>query len=123
MQLNTAVRPTTEAGIAAVTAEKMALIAQKIGFGAEVIADYPTKAGKPGAAVEHSISGQAACATDHECRHSILSMLKRRPCSLEDICSGLNMQASEALKHIAVLLELEQIVAEQKGGKIFYKAK
>jgi wyosine [tRNA(Phe)-imidazoG37] synthetase (radical SAM superfamily) len=108
VQLNTAVRPTNEAGIAAVSAEKLAIIARKIGFGAEVIADYlVTKSAGNG----------------HADRHSILAMLKRRPCSLDDICSGLKIHRNEAIKHLTSLLDLGVIVSEKKGAAVFYKIK
>jgi len=110
VQLNTAVRPTTEPGIAAVTAEKMAIIAEKIGFGAEVIADYPAKA----AVVSHL--GRAT-------REGVLEMLQRRPCSLEDVASGLNIRKNDALTHINALLSLGLVVEDKKGDKLFYKVK
>jgi wyosine [tRNA(Phe)-imidazoG37] synthetase (radical SAM superfamily) len=108
VQLNMAVRPTTEAGIAAVTAEKMAIITEKIGFGTEVIADYP----------------QAMFASDrHIDRDSILALLHRHPCSLDDVCSGLDISYDEASKHLTALVDLCLVVSEQKSDKIFYKVK
>jgi wyosine [tRNA(Phe)-imidazoG37] synthetase (radical SAM superfamily) len=108
VQLNTAVRPTAEPGIVAISTEKLRIIAQKIGFNAEVIADYPQA---------------EATAGDHASRHSVLATLKRRPCSLDDICSGLNINRSEAVKQLGVLLNLGVIISEERGGKVFYKAK
>jgi len=108
VQLNTAVRPTTEPGIAAIAAQKLAIIAEKIGLDAEVIADYPAM---------HLAAG---CHID---RDSVLAMLERRPCSLEDVASGLNIHLNEASKHLAGLLKLGLIISEEKGGKVFYKVK
>ena len=108
VQLNTAVRPTTEAGIAAVAAEKMAIIAKKIGFNAEVIADYPK---------------EKFTSDRHIDRDSVLALLHRHPCSLDDVCSGLTIDHNEASKHLTALLELGIIISEQKGDKFFYKVK
>jgi wyosine [tRNA(Phe)-imidazoG37] synthetase (radical SAM superfamily) len=108
VQLNTAVRPTTEPGIAAVAAQKLATIAEKIGFNAEVIADYPQA---------------KAAAGGHIDRDSVLSMLQRRPCSLADVASGLNIHQLEASKHLAELLKLGLVAEEKKGDKVFYKVK
>lgn len=108
VQLNTAVRPTTEPGIAAVTAQKLAIIAEKIGFGAEVIADYPAT--------------HLAAASSGD-RNSILEMLHRRPCSLDDVASGLNIHRNEANKHISTLIATGLVISEQKGDKVFYKVK
>jgi predicted ArsR family transcriptional regulator len=53
---------------------------------------------------------------------ALLSMLKRRPCSLDDICSGLGIGHNEALKHISHLQQRGVINYEQKDGRIFFKA-
>jgi wyosine [tRNA(Phe)-imidazoG37] synthetase (radical SAM superfamily) len=108
VQLNTAVRPTAERRIEAVAAQKLALIAQKIGFGAEVIADYPAT---------HLTADRLAD------RDSILAMLKRRPCSIDDIFKGLNISPSEAVKHITALVGAGLVISEEKNGRLFYKAK
>jgi wyosine [tRNA(Phe)-imidazoG37] synthetase (radical SAM superfamily) len=108
VQLNTAVRPTTEPGIAAVAAQKLAIIAEKIGFNAEVIADYP----------------QTKITADQQInKDSVLAMLQRRPCSLDDISSGLNIHRNEANKHISSLIAAGLVISEQKGDKVFYKVK
>jgi len=116
VQLNTAVRPTTEPGVAAVAAEKMVLIAEKIGFSAEVIADYPAK-------TTASKGDQPVAPIDRATHESVLEMLQRRPCSLDDVASGLNIHRNEASKHLAELLKLGLIAEEKKGDKVFYKVK
>jgi predicted transcriptional regulator len=49
-------------------------------------------------------------------------MLKRRPCSLNDISIGLGMNRNEALKYITTLVKQDKITAEQVADKTFYKA-
>ena len=51
----------------------------------------------------------------------IVEMLKRRPCSAEDIASGLKIPKIEALKHIEELIKSGKIEAVRQGGSIYYK--
>ncbi|MCJ7729727.1 MAG: radical SAM protein [Sedimentisphaerales bacterium] len=107
VQLNTAVRPTADPAIRKVDAEKLQTIARWIGEGCEVVADLP---------LHHNAERVHSRAED------ILSMLKRRPCSLNDICSGLGINSNEALKHITDLQHRGLIDPEEKNGKTFFKA-
>ncbi len=85
IQLNTAVRPTAETGIKRLNPEKLQAIAKQLGEKCEVAADF-----SPGRCGKH-IESRA---------EDVLSMLKRRPCSLNDICSGLGIRSNEALKYV-----------------------
>jgi wyosine [tRNA(Phe)-imidazoG37] synthetase (radical SAM superfamily) len=107
VQLNTAVRPTADPAIKKVDAEKLEIIARQIGDGCEVVADLPPR---------HSIKDM------HSTSEDILSMLKRRPCSLNDISSGLGIPPNEALKHITELQHRGLIDSEEKDGRTFFKA-
>ena len=107
VQLNTAVRPTADPAIRKVDAEKLEIIARRIGEGCEVVADFPPR---------HSIKDM------HGTSEDILSMLKRRPCSLDDICSALGISSNEALKHITDLQHRRLIDSEVKNGRTFFKA-
>jgi len=106
IQLNTAVRPTTHAGIKRVDTEKLEAIAAELGKKCEVVADF----------------SQQRCAEHIESKaEDVLSMLKRRPCSLADICSGLGIGRNEALKYIGHLQRRGVISSEEKDGRIFFK--
>ena len=108
VQLNTAVRPATEPGIGAATPFKLAEIAARLGGGAEVIADFAhTRHAKP---IENV-------------QENILAMLKRRPCSLDDICSSLALTPNEAIKHISLLQQNNTIESEQKNDVVFFYVK
>ena len=107
VQLNTAVRPTADPAIKKVDAEKLEIIARQIGDGCEVVADLPPR---------HSIKDM------HGTSEDILSMLKRRPCSLNDISSGLGIPPNEALKHITELQHRGLIDSEVKNDRTFFKA-
>jgi wyosine [tRNA(Phe)-imidazoG37] synthetase (radical SAM superfamily) len=107
IQLNTAVRPTAETDIKRPSAEKLRAIAAQLGQKCEVVADFQLR---------------------HRSKHiesrveDVLSMLKRRPCSLNDICSSLGIRRNEALKYISQLQHLKVIGSEQQNGITFFKA-
>jgi wyosine [tRNA(Phe)-imidazoG37] synthetase (radical SAM superfamily) len=107
VQLNTAVRPTAEPGIKSIDAEKLQAIAEELGEKCEVIADF-----SPAGQGRH-IEGKA---------EDLLSMLKRRPCSLSDICSALGISRDEALKYITHFQQQGVLNSEKKDGVIFFKA-
>jgi len=107
IQLNTAVRPTADAGIKRLDAEKLRAIAEELGDKAEVVADF-----SPGRCGKHIERGA----------EDVLSMLKRRPCSLNDICSGLGIHHNEALKYVTHFQQQGFVHSERKDGTTFFKA-
>jgi len=108
VQLNTAVRPTTEAGAGQVDRQRLCQIARRIAPNAEVIADFD---------LEGEGSGVLPDAD------AVLEMLKRRPCSLDDICHGLGLSREKATGHVATLEALNRITRRVKGGKTFFLPK
>ncbi|MBN1393160.1 MAG: radical SAM protein [Sedimentisphaerales bacterium] len=105
VQLNTAVRPTTEPGIKPLSQERLRTIAEQLGENCEVIADFSP--------ARHSKKFEAAA-------EDVLSMLKRRPCSINDISSALGISRNEALKCIALLQKQGGIDSQEKGGVVFF---
>ena len=108
IQLNTSVRPVTHSEAARVSPEKMNEIAQQLGGSVEVIADFSKHVSATPLADE---------------KQAILDMLRRRPCSLDNICDGLGIHPTIALKAIQQLLETSRIEAEQKKQVTFYKTR
>lgn len=107
VQLNTAVRPTAYANIKRLDAKRLQAIATQIGPNCEVVADFsPHHYGK---------------STENKAE-DVLSMLKRRPCTLNDICSSLGISHNEALKFIGYFQQKGLIASEQKEGAVFFKA-
>jgi len=107
VQLNTAVRPTTEPNVKAMDVEKLRSIATKLGENCEVVADFlPRHRGQ-------SFESKA---------EDVLSVLRRRPCSLQNICSGLGISRHEALKYISHLQQQGVVHSEEKDGVIFFRA-
>ena len=107
VQLNTAVRPTAEPEIKRVTAENLQNITAQLGENCEVIADFSPQRHR-----KH-LEGKA---------EYVLSILKRRPCSLDDICAGLGIRQDEALKWIDHFQKQGIVRTYTKDGIVFFKA-
>jgi wyosine [tRNA(Phe)-imidazoG37] synthetase (radical SAM superfamily) len=107
VQLNTAVRPTAVKGLKPALLETMQKAVDKIGGIAEVIADFD----KITERLEKLDRGS----------EQILETLKRRPCTLEDLASSLNIAPSEAVKYLTQLLSEEKITVDVVGEKSYYK--
>jgi wyosine [tRNA(Phe)-imidazoG37] synthetase (radical SAM superfamily) len=117
VQLNTAVRPTAETGIKKVSEQRLFDIAAKISANAEVIADFSEYTTDPDCPFNNGTS------IDPDVVQTVLSILKRRPCTLEDIASAASIPLNLTSKYITELLRLNQIYTEQKANKTFYRAR
>ncbi len=116
VQLNTAIRPTAETDIRRLNARKLQAIADRLGENCEIISDYP---GGQFEGTEDDVFGPHSEVKNKT--ETLFSMLKRRPCSLEDICSAMGIGPNEALKYVTILQQKGAIDSEQKGGKTFFK--
>ena len=99
VQLNTATRP---------AAEEYADLAARFDPPAEVIADY---------------RGVHAQSDFKAGQNSVLEMIRRRPCSLEDVADGLGMHRNEAIKYVEELDAEGLLETRSSGGKLFYSGK
>jgi len=107
IQLNTAVRPPAEKSVEPASYEVLAVIAREMGGNCEVIADVP----------------MGCCNRQSpEVTADVLSMLKRRPCSVQDLCTGLGITTEEAVKQVADLRNQGLIVAEPRGDTVYFRA-
>ncbi len=105
IHLNTAVRPPAEPNVRAVPREVLDRIARQIGGVCEVIGEAPA-----GLSDRHEIRAEA----------DVVSVLKRRPCTIEDICAGLGITRHEAAKHVGRLLEAGIVHSEQRGAVAYF---
>ncbi len=115
IQLNTAVRPAAEENVRKLNAQKLQEIAAQIGPDCEVIADFSQS-------VTSENKHKQKLKTDKTRTETLFSMLKRRPCSLNDICSSMNMHRNEAIKYIGDLEQQGLIQSENISGTIYFKA-
>lgn len=105
VQLNTVVRPGAEPGARAVEEEELERLALLLGGGAGAVPPLPL-----GIAVT-SLGARAQKA---------LHIIRRRPCTTEDVAKALRMNYTEAMK---LLIEMEGrglLSSKASGGKTFY---
>lgn len=121
VHLNTAVRPTADPDIARLSPEKLKEIASQFGSKCEVVADFfQIHSCKLNSSKSEDTSESESLINSRG--ESLLSMLKRRPCSLNDISSGLDISLDEAQKHLNDLKQRGFIQSEDKDGTVFFKS-
>ncbi|MFO7952742.1 MAG: radical SAM protein [Bacillota bacterium] len=108
IQLGTLDRPGTEEWLEPADSKKM-----------EEIATYLNKAELIG----NFTPGKKISAFDDSSNRQILQLLRRRPCTANDLCKSLNLRPAEIQKYINHLLAQDKIELERKERGIFYKVK
>jgi len=107
VQVNTVTRPPAEAFAQPVPKKQIAALAARLYENAEVIADY------------NSVHSQA----DFTARRSdVLTLLRRRPCSVEDIAAGLGIHRNEVAKYVEELYAEGKIEAKLQNQRLYYNA-
>ncbi len=106
VQLNTVTRPPSESYAASVSQECL-----------EKFSDWFEPQGEPIAEFRNCCK-QAEFKAD---RNEILDMLRRRPCSVEDISNGLGLNHNEVLKHIVNLIHEDLLTHTVTEGRLFYQ--
>jgi wyosine [tRNA(Phe)-imidazoG37] synthetase (radical SAM superfamily) len=104
IHLNTSVRPPAEDFAAAVPNERLASLAGYFHPPAVVIADFK---GEPAAG---TFSNEDA----------IYAMLKRRPCTADDIAATFGLHINEVLKHLGNLLQKKRVRVIRKSHAVYY---
>lgn len=108
VHINTAVRPAAETYARKVPVQEMATFCSIIGKKAEVITPYrDIQRNERGADLEEDL----------------LNILARRPCTLDDISSALNVHKNEILKHIEPLVKNQSIAIVGDGSAVYYQLK
>ena len=108
IQLNTAVRPTAEEDVHALTPDKMSALCKIMGPKAEVIADF-----------KHLDKPPAFAAKIED----VLAMIRRRPVTASDIAAGLGIHPNETVKLVEELLRKDLIVRERRGDRDFLRSR
>ena len=109
VHVNTAVRPSAETYARQVSPEKMARFCNILGEKAEVITPYKN--------IGQHEKGRAGV------EENILNLLARRPCTLDDISSGLSVHKNEILKYIEPLVKNHRIDMVKKNSGVYYQPK
>lgn len=106
IHLNTAVRPPAEDFVAPLSSEHLESLCELFKPRAEVIAEYKDKK------ENHEITAN---------EEEIFSMLKRRPCTAEDIVGAFGMHYNEVSKYLGILLRQGRISTERTKDNFYYK--
>jgi len=107
VQVNTVTRPPAEGFAEPVPQKQLQTITERLYEKAEVIADYSDV---------HKQQDFSAR------REDVLTLLKRRPCSVEDIAAGLGLHRNEVVKYVEELSSEGKIETKPQNQQLYYKA-
>jgi len=107
VQINTVTRPPVEDFAIPVPASQLKVIASQLHEHADIIADY------------QDVNKQQDFSAR---RQDVLTLLKRRPCSIEDIAAGLGLHRNEVVKYVKELSSAGRIEAKPQNQQLYYKA-
>lgn len=107
IHLNTVDRPPAEESALAVTAEEMRSIMNMFDSRAEVIVDFDKL-------VNHEVHGE-------DVEREVVSLLKRRPCTVDDISDSLGIHRNEVIKYVNHLIRNRSIKRLKHGNKWYYE--
>jgi wyosine [tRNA(Phe)-imidazoG37] synthetase (radical SAM superfamily) len=107
VQVNTVTRPPAEKFALPVSKDRLEEIAVQLAENAEVIADY------------QQVHAQESFTAR---RDDVLELVRRRPCSIEDIAEGLGLHRNEVVKYVEDLTSDENIGVKLQGNRRYYKA-
>jgi len=108
VDLNTAVRPTTEPDVHMVDPDRMAQIAAALGPRAQVVVDFDRPAP----------SRSEAALLDR-----VLDVLQRRPCTAHDLAASLGAPYAEVLKALQRLEGQDRIERRARGSATYFQAR
>ncbi len=107
VHLNTATRPPAEKSALAVQKAELQRLAAAFGGTATVVADYPATAQR----------GEFAAR-----REDVLNLLRRRPCTVDDIAGGLGLHRNEVVKYVQELVDERLLSTSTSDGRVYYAA-
>jgi len=107
VDLNTAVRPTAEKDVPAMTPERLKEIVRQLGQGAKLIADFK--------------STRESAEIPHEIESVILNTVQRRPVTAKDLATTTGLREEVLAKYLERLTDAGTIGKEERGEEEFYK--
>lgn len=106
IQLNTAIRPPAEDFVMPLSEEQMSTLTHLFQPKGEIIAEFNTYRSRDVQATQNTI----------------LAMLRRRPCTAEQIANGFSMHINEVLKYLGILMHAGHISTERRDMAVYYVA-
>jgi wyosine [tRNA(Phe)-imidazoG37] synthetase (radical SAM superfamily) len=107
VQLNTVARPPAEEFALGVAPAELARLAKRFSPRAEVVAERPSRLAHKSAQPDP---------------HAVLALLRRRPCTAQDVARGLGVNRLEILKRLETLVARGEIEMSRHEGEVFYRA-
>jgi wyosine [tRNA(Phe)-imidazoG37] synthetase (radical SAM superfamily) len=107
VQLNTVARPPAESSAKPVPRQRLAEIALRFSPPAQIIAEFDRTHHQPSAGSD---------------RDAILALLQRRPCTIDDIASGLGLHRNAILKHLELLRSSKEVMVSTMLSGSYYHA-
>jgi len=108
IHINTAVCPSAETSVRQASPEKLAVFCRVLGEKAKVIAPFK--------------DSDKCDMQKTDIENELLNLIARRPCTLDDISSGLNVHKNEIIKYIEPLSRNNAIRAVKKGDALYYES-
>lgn len=108
IQLNTPVRPTFDERAAPVAVERLAELSRLFTPEAEVIAEWGER---PDQAARRAPESE-----------EILALLRRRPCTVDDVAAGLCLHPNAVVETLAGLEHQGEVHRVLRGGRVFWHA-
>lgn len=108
VQLNTLDRPGTVSWVKPATKDSLEKIAHQLDSQAEIIANFQQR--------------EQVASYNADVESTILQTIKRRPCTVEDLCSILGLHQNEINKYIETLLSRNLIRSEILERGVFFKS-
>jgi len=105
VQLNTVTRPPAEDFAFAVPHADMQRFCHAFEGNCEMIADY---------------HGPAGMEDTRACDRDVIELLRRRPCTVDDIAHGLGLHPTQAAKAVAHIRDEGGIAEERVGGRVYF---
>ncbi len=106
VQINTVIRPPTESYAKALSPHQLQIAREALGPLAEIVAPLP--------------EDYAGDAEHQQTSEDVFDLLRRRPCTVNDVAVGLDIHPNEATKYIMALLAEERIEAVAEGDRTYY---
>ena len=106
VQVNTVTRPPAEDFAERVPEKQLESLATQLYWNSEIIANYS------------SVHKQQEFTVRRE---DVLRLVKRRPCSIEDIAAGLGLHRNEVVKYIEELFSEGKVEEKLQNSKLYYK--
>ncbi len=110
IHFNTVIRPPAESFAQPITPEEMQKIVSMFDDRAEVIADFDKM-------VKHK---ELDAQSIEKVEAQIISLVNRRPCTLDDISSSMGLHKNEIIKHLDHLLQKSSIKQTRRENKIYW---